>query len=184
MAVIEDVEQIAALLGIEVRKPPVVEDDEVGFRELREKLVISAVAAGDGDIGQQPRDTQVACRVTVTTSAMRDSAGEPSLADAGRSGNKDVEMIINEAATGEFVEGGFVEAAAGAQVEVFDGGVEFELSAAQASCRFELTACSRSTRNASRSSKDKSLRSARCSCSSKACAMPVSFIVLSWSRVG
>ena len=34
MSVVEDVEQVAALLGVECCESPVIEDDEVGFGEL------------------------------------------------------------------------------------------------------------------------------------------------------
>ncbi len=59
MSVIEDVEQVPALFGIECRESPVIEDNEVGFSELGENFGIGAVAARDGDVSQQAGDAQV-----------------------------------------------------------------------------------------------------------------------------
>ena len=50
MPVVEDVEQVATLLGIQWCQSPVIEDDEIGLGELGEEPRIGAVAAGDDDV--------------------------------------------------------------------------------------------------------------------------------------
>ena len=50
VSVIEDVEQVAALFGIERCQAPVIKDDEIGLRKLGEEPGIGAVAAGDADV--------------------------------------------------------------------------------------------------------------------------------------
>ena len=61
---------------------------------------------------------------------MSNGAGEIGFADAGGSGDEDVEMVVDEAAAGKFIEGGFIEAAGCARIDVLHGGVELELGAA------------------------------------------------------
>ena len=131
MPVVEDVEQVPPLFSIEYRESPVIEDDEVSLGKLREELVLGAVAACDGDVGEQSRDTEIACREAVTTSAMSNGAGAIGFADAGGSGDEDVEMVVDAAAAGKFIEGGFIEAAGCAMIDVLHGGVELELGAAE-----------------------------------------------------
>ena len=94
MSVVEDVEQVAALLGIECREPPVIEDEEVGFGELGEVLGIGAVAASDGDVGQKAWDAEVAGGEAIATGAVGDGTGEEGFADAGGPGDEDIEVVV------------------------------------------------------------------------------------------
>ena len=63
---------------------------------------------------------------------MSDGTGEVSFTDAGGPGDKHVEMVFDEAAVGEFADACFIEAAACVEVEIFEGGLEFQFGAAQA----------------------------------------------------
>ena len=62
---------------------------------------------------------------------MGDGAGEVGFTDAGRPGDEDIEVVVNEAAAGQLVDEGFIETAARTIVEVFEGGGELELGASQ-----------------------------------------------------
>ena len=131
MSVVEDVEQVAALLGIECREPPVIEDEEVGFGELGEVLGIGAVAASDGDVGQKAWDAEVAGGEAIATGAVGDGTGEEGFADAGGPGDEDIEVVVDKAASGKLGEERFIKATASLAVEVLEGGLELEVSTPQ-----------------------------------------------------
>ena len=59
VSVLEEFEQVAAMVGIELGEAEVVEHDEVELGEGGEEFGIGAVAAGDGEVVQQPRQSQV-----------------------------------------------------------------------------------------------------------------------------
>ena len=55
VAVLEEFEEVAAVVGVELGESEVIKHDEVELGERGEQFRISAVAAGDGDVVQQPR---------------------------------------------------------------------------------------------------------------------------------
>ena len=55
VAVLEEFEEVAAVVGVELGESEVIEHDEVELGERGEQFRIGAVAAGDGDVVQQPR---------------------------------------------------------------------------------------------------------------------------------
>ena len=59
VSVLEELEEVSAMVGVERGESEVVEDDEVDFGERGQQLGIGAVAAGDGDVVQQPWESQV-----------------------------------------------------------------------------------------------------------------------------
>ena len=54
MAVIEQFEQIATLLGAEFGQPPIVEDDQVGLGQAGHELCIASVTMGQAELFEQP----------------------------------------------------------------------------------------------------------------------------------
>ena len=106
------VEEVSALLIIARGESPVIEDEEVGFGELAQEFGVGAVAASDGDVGQEPRDVGVTDGEAVAAGAVGDGTGEEGFTDAGRFGDEDV------AAAGELGDERFVEPATDLSVEV------------------------------------------------------------------
>ena len=70
MAVLDDLEQVAAVLGAELRHPPVVDDQDAGLGERGEQLGIASVGARDGQLGQQPRQAPIRCAVSIAARAV------------------------------------------------------------------------------------------------------------------
>ena len=52
-------EEVASVVGVELGEPEAVEDEEAGVGEGCEVLGVAAVAAGDGEVVQEPGDAQV-----------------------------------------------------------------------------------------------------------------------------
>ena len=86
------------MVGIELGEAEVVEGEEVELGEGGEEFGIGAVAAGDGEVVQQPRESQVQRGESVAAGLMGERAGEPGFADAARSGDEDVEVLAQPSA--------------------------------------------------------------------------------------
>src|SRR5690606_30067838 len=95
----------------------------IGLRVVAQELRVAAVGTRDGHFLHQSRQAQVACGASVTTGFVSERAGDPCLADAGGSGDQDVELALEVLAAGELLHEPFVEAAPMAVVDVFDASV-------------------------------------------------------------
>ena len=100
VAVLEELEQVATMVGVELGEAEVVEGDEVELGERGEQLGIGAVAAGDGEVVQEPWDAQVQRGEAVATGLVGERAGEPGLTDAARAGDEDIEVFAQPAPGG------------------------------------------------------------------------------------
>ena len=69
VAVLDDLEQVAAVLGAELGQPPVVDDQDLGLGERGEQLGIASVGACDGQLGQEPWQAQVPATSTTGETA-------------------------------------------------------------------------------------------------------------------
>ena len=83
-SVLEEFAQVAAIVYIEFGEAEVVEHDGVELGERGEQFGIGAVDAGDGDVAQQPRQSQVQRGESIAAGLMGERAGEPGLADAAQ----------------------------------------------------------------------------------------------------
>ena len=84
MAVLDDLEQVAAVLGAELRHPPVVDDQDGGLGDRGEQLGIAPVGARDGQLGEQAWEAPVRDGVSVAARAVSEGAGYPTLSHAGQ----------------------------------------------------------------------------------------------------
>jgi hypothetical protein len=55
VAIVDDFEQVAALVGGHRREPPVIEDEQLDAGEAGEETAVAAVAAGECERLEQPR---------------------------------------------------------------------------------------------------------------------------------
>ena len=122
VAIVHDFQQIAALLAGERGETPIVENEEIDPCERLEQPGIAAVAAGERQCLEQPRNPMVEDRTIVATSLVAERAGDPSLADPGRADDQQVMLAVDPVAGGELGEEGAVEASRGPQIDVLDDG--------------------------------------------------------------
>ena len=77
----EDFEKIVAGGGIEGGEAPIVEDEELNAAESAHEARVAAVAAGEGEIGEQLRNALIEHRSIVATGLMAKRTGD--VLDAG-----------------------------------------------------------------------------------------------------
>ena len=122
VAVVDDLEQIATLLGIERLRPPIIDDQQPDAFERRQQPRQPAFAARLGEIVKQPGGAFVEHREAFAAGLMAKGASQPRLADSGWPDDHQMVMIANPLATGERLEESAVEAARGAEVDILDHG--------------------------------------------------------------
>jgi len=84
VAIIDDLEQIAALIGGERLGPPVVEDNEIGALERVHQAQETAFAAGLGEIGEEARGSLVEHGEAVAAGFIPEGAGQPAFSGSGQ----------------------------------------------------------------------------------------------------
>ena len=88
MPVLDDLQQVAALLVVELLRAPVVEDAQVDPGEPAQQLAVATVAAGQGKGGEQPRRTVVGHREVLAAGLVAQRASEPALQPSALSQGK------------------------------------------------------------------------------------------------
>jgi hypothetical protein len=84
VTVLEDLEQVAALAGGERGEAPVVQDQQIDAGDGLEQAGVSPVAAGEGELLEEPRDAVVEDAPTVAAGLVAQRTGDPALAEPGR----------------------------------------------------------------------------------------------------
>ncbi len=84
VAAVDDLEQIAALLGVERLRSPIVDDQQSDAFERGQQTRQAALAARLAQVAEQAAGALVEHRETVATGLVTEGTGEPRLADAGR----------------------------------------------------------------------------------------------------
>ncbi len=85
--IVEDFEQVGAVLGGECDKPPVIQYQYWRLGESFEQLQITAIAVRGADFLEQAGDAPVSGRTTLAARLMSKSARDPCLSRPGRSGH-------------------------------------------------------------------------------------------------
>ena len=88
--IVDDFEQVAALLRGQRRQPPVVEDQKLDTGEALQEAYIPSIAACQSKCVEQAWHAIVEHRSIVTACLVCERAGEPALARAGFAGDQDV----------------------------------------------------------------------------------------------
>lgn len=122
VVIIEEFEQVAATLGGERGQARVIENQELGFGVVAQQFGITTVGTGQGQLGEQARQADMAGGITETASLLRQGRRHPGFADPGRAGDEVVEALDQPATAEQVLEQGFVRAARGAAVEVLGAG--------------------------------------------------------------
>ena len=95
MPVLDDFEQVAAVLGAELGHPPVVDDQDAGLGDRGQQFGIATVGARDGQLGQQPREAPVRGGVSIAARAVGECAGNPRLSHPGQASDILMRITLN-----------------------------------------------------------------------------------------
>src|SRR5262249_934887 len=122
MAIVDDVEQVAALLRGQRRQPPIIEYQQLHACEALEQAWIAPIAAGERQRIEQARNAIVEDRAVIATGLVAERAGEPTLAGASLASDQEVLPPCDPFAGRELGKQRLVEAAHTLRVEIFDDG--------------------------------------------------------------
>src|SRR6185437_3114540 len=120
VAVLEDLEQVAAFLVASGAQAPVVDDEDVDACELGEEADVATVGAREAELVKETRRAAVDRAVAASTRLLRERAGDVRLADAGRARDDHVLVLVHPAARGELADDGLVQLAPRRVVDVLD----------------------------------------------------------------
>ena len=113
MAIVDDFEKIAALLGGHGREPPIVENKQLDAGQAGQQTPITAVAAGKGERLEQPGQAVIKDGAIVAAGFVPERACDPTFSDAGRADDQQVELAFDPVTGDEAGEQGSIEAAGG-----------------------------------------------------------------------
>ena len=131
VAFFEDFVEVATGDAVERFEAPIIKDEQLSAVEAAHDAGIAAVAAGQGEIGEQLGDALVEDRAVVAAGLVAKSTGKPTFADAGRAAQDQIVVSIDPLAAGEFVEQRAIETAMNSIIDVLDDGIVAQSGIAQ-----------------------------------------------------
>ena len=124
VTIFDDFEYISCLVGCYRLWSPIIEDEKFDSGDGSQQPGITGVAMRDGEVGEQPRNARVENRYVLSTCLVAESASEPALAQAGRSGYQQVAPLSDPITGRELEEQRAIEAARRRKVDVLDAGCQ------------------------------------------------------------
>src|SRR5207237_2411402 len=131
VAIVDDLHQVATLLGGKPGHGPIVDYEQLYPGELGEQPGGLAVDAGEGELVEKPGKPLIAHREPATRGLVADGASEETLAATGRAQDQNVVVLVQPAAAGEAVDQAAVETARSAVVDILEAGGLAQLGKAQ-----------------------------------------------------
>lgn len=133
VAIFEDFQEVVTGTGVERLESPIIEDQQIDTAKAAQQAWMAAVAAGERQIVEQSRDALIEHGAIVATGLVAERRGEPTLANAGRAADQEIDVVVDPAALDKLSEQRAVETARGAVVDVLDARLLAQLGVAQAS---------------------------------------------------
>ena len=106
--------------GVEGFEAEVVEDEEIGAAEGSDQARMAPVAPGEREVAAEFRPAMIEDGAIVAAGSVADGAGQPALADAGRTDQDQIVVGVDPVALGEPLEQRAIEPSRGAVVDVLD----------------------------------------------------------------
>src|SRR6202022_826436 len=102
ISVLDDLEQTAALTGVESLRPPVIKNEQIETSDSTQHLGIAAIGAAECQGREETWHAMVRNCEVVPTSLVAEGASEPALADAAWPGDEEIMPCPDPVADGEF----------------------------------------------------------------------------------
>src|SRR6476620_11326970 len=100
ITVLDDLHEVAPLVGGEPVWAQVIKDQQIGLGKRAEQTREAAVSVSQFKIGKEAWHASVMHRIAITAGFLRQRATEPRLADAARPRDQQIKMLGNPAAGG------------------------------------------------------------------------------------
>jgi hypothetical protein len=102
ISVFDDLEQIAALIGVERLRSPVIKNEQIETSDSTQHLGIAAIGAAECQDRKETWHAMLRNCEVVPTSLVAEGASEPALADAAWPGDEEIVPCPDPVASGEF----------------------------------------------------------------------------------
>src|SRR5260370_5395234 len=101
ISVLDDLEQIAALIGVERLRSPVIKNEQIETGDSAQHLGITSIGASECEGGEETRHAMIRNCEVVPTSPVAEGASEPALAAAAWPGEEEIMPFPGPVASGE-----------------------------------------------------------------------------------
>nr|CCD32077.1 Conserved hypothetical protein [Methylocystis sp. SC2] len=135
VAVLDNFQEVARLVGVERLRSPIVEDEQIGAGDRAQQPAVAGVAMSDREVGEKPGHAVIEHGDVLPARFLAERAGEPALPEPARPGDQQIAALSDPVAGGEFKEERAVEPARALVIHVFDTGRMTQTRGARA--RFE-----------------------------------------------
>jgi hypothetical protein len=122
MAIVDDLQQVATLLGVERRQPPVVEDEDLNASQALEHACIASITTGEAKPFQHSWYPLIEHGAIVATGSLAEGTGNPGLADAGGAGDQQILLAFYPLSLCQPLEQGSVETTVCAVIDILGSG--------------------------------------------------------------
>ena len=109
VSILQDLQEIMALILGEQSQAIVVKHQEIGLGQRSQNLDITTVALGQGQVGKEPGDPHIEDVAPFPAGLVGKGAGQVGFADAGGTGDQQIQVLGDPTAIGELVNHGAVE---------------------------------------------------------------------------
>ena len=123
VAFLEDFQEIVPGGGVERLQAPVIENEQIGAAQVAQKTRMAAVAARQGESLEEPGHALIEDRAVVATRLVAERRGQPALANAGWTDERQIIVSVDPFALDQLLEQGAIKTAGIAIVDVFDAGL-------------------------------------------------------------
>src|SRR5665213_3123531 len=123
MSIVDDLQEVSALIQRQVGETPVIEDQQLDARDGLEQACMPAVTACECQGIEQPWQAMIKNRAIVAARRVCQRASDPTFTDAGRTNDDQVLMLIDPVSGSELGEQRLVEPARRLHIDVLDDGV-------------------------------------------------------------
>ncbi len=111
VAVLDDFQEIAGLVGAERLRSPIIQDEQFDAGERSQQPGVARIAMRDGEVGEETGNAGVENGQVFPASFVAERAGEPTLAETGCPRDDEIAALGDPVAGGELEEQRAVEPA-------------------------------------------------------------------------
>jgi hypothetical protein len=121
VTIFEEFQEVPALFVGQGGYSPVIQSDQIGFRQGGQELGIASISFGDLKVLEETGETEIANRVAFTAGLMSQGTGQEGLPASRGAGDEDIVVLSDPVAGTQLGDQGFIQAAGMAEVDILQG---------------------------------------------------------------